>query len=97
MAPTDQDNADPAFVQVFDVALRKVIADTLGDAILAYGDTIKFDIHVFNQGNVIIDSFVVTDYIPEGFEYLPGFNPGWSGSAPTPIYEWGTATRFIAW
>ncbi|MBK9678141.1 MAG: hypothetical protein IPO69_04600 [Saprospiraceae bacterium] len=95
VAATDQDNADPAFVPVVDVALRKTIADTLGDVILGYGDTLKFNIQIFNQGNVIIDSLVISDYVPDGFAFLPGFNPGWSGSAPTPIYEWGASTNLL--
>ncbi|MBK6480870.1 MAG: DUF11 domain-containing protein [Saprospiraceae bacterium] len=95
VAATDQDNADPAFVPVVDVALRKTIADTLGDVILGYGDTLKFNIQIFNQGNVIVDSLVISDYVPDGFAFLPGFNPGWSGSAPTPIYEWGASTNLL--
>ena len=58
---------------------------------LNFGDTIRFDIQLFNQGNVPMDSLVITDYIPTGFEYLPGFNPGWSGAGPTPTYQWGAS------
>ncbi|HNR08518.1 MAG TPA: SdrD B-like domain-containing protein, partial [Saprospiraceae bacterium] len=92
---TDQDNHDPALVSVVDVALRKIAADTLGDASLAFGDTIRFDIQIFNQGNVVIDSLTITDYIPEGFAYLPLFNPGWSGSYPSPQYGWGTSDDLL--
>lgn len=88
---TDQDNHDPTLVEVVDLALKKVVKDTLGDAMLNFGDTIRFDIHLFNQGNVPMDSLEITDYIPFGFEFIAGLNPGWTGSAPTSTYAWGTA------
>ena len=67
---TDQDNADPAQLNIVDVALRKTVADTLGNAVLEYGDTIKFAIKVFNQGSVSIDSLVINDTIPNGYTFV---------------------------
>ncbi|MBK8780107.1 MAG: hypothetical protein IPO25_22895 [Saprospiraceae bacterium] len=73
VAPTDQDNHDPLLVEISDLALRKTIADTLGDAILNFGDTIKFAIQIFNQGNTPVDSIIVTDSLYTGFVCHRGF------------------------
>jgi len=95
VAATDQDNHDPALVNVFDLALRKVVGDTLGNNTLEYGDTIRFDIQIFNQANTTADSIVITDYIPAGFAFIPGLNPGWGGSLPNATYQWGAADDLL--
>ena len=74
----DEDDHDPAIIDIFDLALRKTVA-TPPD--YAYGQTITFDIWVFNQGNLNAENIVVTDYIPEGYSY----NGGWNGAFPAPF------------
>ncbi|MBK8780130.1 MAG: DUF11 domain-containing protein [Saprospiraceae bacterium] len=89
---TDQDNADPAQLNIVDVALRKTVADTLGNAVLEYGDTIKFAIKVFNQGSVSIDSLVINDTIPNGYTFVTpsgAINQGWVLSGNEANYTWG--------
>ncbi|WP_236978983.1 DUF11 domain-containing protein, partial [Membranihabitans maritimus] len=79
--PDDSDDYDPAEFNMnprFDLALSKVIADTLSPP-LNYGDTIIFGINVINEGNVTASSFEVTDLIPSGFAYISSNDTeGWT-------------------
>ncbi|MEZ5030635.1 MAG: gliding motility-associated C-terminal domain-containing protein [Saprospiraceae bacterium] len=86
----DEDDSDPATIPVgpapvFDLALIKTSATPTA----GLGDTVTFTIKVFNQGNVNAYNVEVTDYIPNGFLFVFGMNPGWTdngnGSASTII------------
>ena len=72
---TDEDDSDPALLEIADLALIKTTAD-MGP--FSYGDIVTFDITVFNQGNVTASDIEVTDYIPSGFEYELSNNPTWA-------------------
>ena len=72
---TDEDNSDPAFIEVFDLALFKTL-DT--PETYAYGDELDFSITVINQGNVDAFDVEVTDYLPAGFDFDPAANMIWS-------------------
>ncbi len=50
---------------VFDLALRKTLSSSTPGPFES-GDTVSFDIEVFNQGNTDATNIVVTDYIPSG-------------------------------
>ncbi len=66
-AATDEDDADPAILNVIDLALRKIIAPSQPRP-YKYGDNITFEIEVFNQGyNTTAANILITDYIPAGF------------------------------
>ena len=92
---TDQDNADPALVEVLDLALIKQLDSAAVDFPYTYGDTLKFQIELGSQGNVPIDSLSVTDYLPVGFEFITDLNPGWDGTNPVmPVYGWAGDTLF---
>jgi len=41
---------------------------------------------VFNQGTITATNIEVNDYIPDGYVFNAGDNPGWSGAAPTVTY-----------
>ncbi|MEP7268932.1 MAG: SdrD B-like domain-containing protein [Saprospiraceae bacterium] len=75
---TDQDNEDPAFIRIFDVALNKIVAP--GSSVAYQGDTIKFNIFVVNQGNQIIDSLTIRDSLAGGLAFDPSLaiNAGWN-------------------
>ncbi|WP_235293955.1 T9SS type A sorting domain-containing protein [Portibacter lacus] len=77
---TDSDDADIAAIDIVDFALKKTIASP--EAPYAYGDTITFEITVYNQGTVTGENIEITDYSPIGLEYIanPLVNPNWSGS-----------------
>lgn len=60
---------------MFDLALRKTLAASTPGP-FAPGDTVRFNIQVINQGNVVATNTEVTDFIPEGLTFVPG--NGWS-------------------
>ncbi|MBK8780131.1 MAG: hypothetical protein IPO25_23015 [Saprospiraceae bacterium] len=70
---------------------EKTIADTFGNAVLEYGDTIKFAIKIFNQ-TIPIDSLVLNDSIPNGYTFVTpsgAINQGWVLSVNEANYTWG--------
>jgi len=73
---TDEDDHDPATIEIVDMALTKTVA-TAGP--YSVGDTIQFEIVVYNQGNIPMDSVVVNDYIPSGYTFdASGVNSAWT-------------------
>ena len=89
-------NSPPA-VDTVDLALRKTIDTIINNSIntnLNNGDTVKFKIQLFNQGDVSMDSVNVTDYLPAGFQFINAtgtgqINEGWDGTDPSnPVYKW---------
>ena len=69
--PNDADQYDPALVtinQVFDLALKQeVIGATTG---LKPGDTVLYEIVVFNQGTISATDVVVKDYLPTNMTFV---------------------------
>ena len=92
--PADVDDYDPAEIEVVlihDVALRKVVSSEPGQASIEFGDTIVFEIELYNQGNVGVSFIEVTDYLPAGLAFVNdgSINAGWDGSdANNPVYTW---------
>ncbi|OAV43999.1 SdrD B-like domain-containing protein [Lewinella sp. 4G2] len=83
-ATTDEDDADPASVPVYDLALTKVLADpNIDPAMITVGQAIPFQINVFNQGTDTVFNVEVTDYIPCGYTFDMADNPTWTGVFPT--------------
>ncbi len=65
------------FARVFDLALIKRLAP--GQEInVVPGDTVDYQIRIFNQGNVRADNILVSDYIPNGLLFDASINPGWT-------------------
>ncbi|MBK8627113.1 MAG: hypothetical protein IPN86_16575 [Saprospiraceae bacterium] len=60
-----QDDHDPAGPKVFDLALRKTKVTATPS--FSYGQTVMYQIEVFNQGNIAATGIEVTDYLPCGF------------------------------
>lgn len=56
----EEDDHDPAGIQVFDVALRKNYTGTLP---ITYNQVVPFEVTVFNQGNRSAQNFVIADYL----------------------------------
>ena len=71
----DEDDHDPAIVEVFDLALTKT---TTNVGPFAYGDVMTFDFTVYNQGNIPSTNIEVTDYIPCGYVFDAALNPDWT-------------------
>jgi uncharacterized repeat protein (TIGR01451 family) len=85
IAATDEDDHDRDSIKVFDLALKKVLDPITG---YGYGDTLTFDITVYNQGNMMARVVRVRDILPEGY-----INPipenvanGWTNDPVNPIY-----------
>ena len=75
-AATDEDNSDPALVEIVDLALTKTTTEA---GPFSYGQSVLFTINVRNQGSVDAQNILITDYIPEGFAYDPTNDAnGWS-------------------
>ncbi|MBK7224392.1 MAG: DUF11 domain-containing protein [Saprospiraceae bacterium] len=81
--PNDEDDHDPSRIDVYDLALRKVVTTP---PTYTYGQNLNFRIRVYNQGTLPVTNTVVEDYIPVGYTYLSSLNPLWTGAAPTVSY-----------
>ena len=71
----DEDDHDPAGIEIFDLAQIKTTTATTP---FRYGDIVPFVITIFNQGSLFATDVVVTDYVPCGFEFDPALNTGWT-------------------
>ena len=73
---TDEDDHDPALIDIFDLALTKT---TMEVGPFEIGDDITFQITVFNQGNVTAQDVEITDYVQTcGFSFSDANNPTWT-------------------
>lgn len=72
---TDEDDADPYLIDIYDLALRKKLV-TQGP--YQYGDSVVFEITVFNQGSIPAMNISVVDYLPNGLAFIQGSNPDWT-------------------
>jgi gliding motility-associated-like protein/uncharacterized repeat protein (TIGR01451 family) len=75
----DEDDHDPStvdIIQIFDLALTKTTLVVEAEP----GDNVLFNIHIFNQGTTVARDVVITDYIPTGFLFDAGLNPGWTNN-----------------
>jgi len=90
---TDEDDHDRDTIQIFDLALTKVLDPITG---YSYGDTLIFTTTVYNQGNVPVTAVRVRDYIPEGYINPVAENVvnGWTNSAATPDFTFGDILPF---
>ncbi|MEZ5039325.1 MAG: T9SS type A sorting domain-containing protein [Saprospiraceae bacterium] len=75
----DEDDSDLATVtiEVFDLALAKVLSEGQ-TASVEPGDTVSFDIIIFNQGMIAADNIEVSDYVPMGLNFDADLNPDWA-------------------
>jgi len=93
---TGGDDYDPATIgveQIFDLALTKIFdtfLDADGDGQVTAGDTVLFNITVYNQGSIMADSVAITDYVPANLIYPAtaaiNIANGWNAT-PTTIIE----------
>ena len=81
--PTDdEDDSDIETITVtpapvFDLALRKVLPGGIKNPTVVPGDTVTFNIEVYNQGNVDATNVSLVDYIPAGLTLADG---NWTAS-----------------
>ena len=78
----DEDDNDPAPVTVeagvFDLALRKTLADGTNSGTASVGDNVTWAITVFNQGTLAAADVNVIDFLPSGLEVA---DPNWTETA----------------
>jgi len=70
-----EDDHDPAGIEIFDLALY-MVNDT--DILGAYGDDVRHTVYITNQGSIPSDGFDITVYVPAGYAFNAGDNPGWT-------------------
>ena len=76
----DEDDHDPAVPPVLDLAIKIVTVDNTPKEV---GDTVKFEITVYNQGSIVPEEFTIEDYVPEGLDFfVDPLNDGWEASGP---------------
>ncbi len=68
----------------FDLALKKSLASGQSSNVIR-GDTVNFEITVFNQGNVDAKGVTVSDYVPAGYDWPSSGNSGWTFDSGTRI------------
>ena len=85
VAATDEDDHDRDSVQIFDLAITKILDPITG---YSYGDTLTFNIKVYNQGNMQARIVNVRDIITEGYinPVAENMAAGWSSDPVNPIY-----------
>lgn len=76
----DQDDHDPAGLEIYDLALTKSYNDPYPHY---YGDVIHFEIKLFNQGSIAVKDVQVTDYVPMGYIFDAALNPDWTYDSGT--------------
>ena len=71
----DEDDHDGATPYIFDLALiKKIFNEKL---LYKTGETITFEINVYNQGSVSAKSYEIVDYLNDDFIFDPSINPEW--------------------
>ena len=92
-AATDEDDHDRDSIQIFDLAITKILDPITG---YSYGDTLTFNITVYNQGNMQAKIVRVRDVIPEGYIYPVAENManGWSNDPVNPLYTIDSIAAF---
>ena len=65
---------------IVDLALKKTLSD-IGRPVLS-GDTLQFNFHLFNQGNVKVQNVEIVDYIGAGYSFSSENIPEWTLQEP---------------
>ncbi|HMQ97005.1 MAG TPA: SdrD B-like domain-containing protein [Candidatus Nanoperiomorbaceae bacterium] len=88
----DDHDQETIVIEVFDLALIKQLDEGQSN-IVNPGDTITFNIQVFNQGQIPADNIEVVDYLPDGFLFSQAINPNWALNA---VDGYATTTLSVA-
>ncbi|MEP7197745.1 MAG: T9SS type A sorting domain-containing protein [Saprospiraceae bacterium] len=71
----DEDDHDPAYIEIFDLAMRKKYVSTQS---LKPGNSLEYSICVFNQGSISAFNVSINDYLPPSMILDPANLNGWS-------------------
>jgi uncharacterized repeat protein (TIGR01451 family) len=86
----DEDDIDDDGIIVNDLNLEKDL-ETQGE--ILYGDIIRFNIIITNEGNQVENNVIITDYLPCGYEFVSNAsNAGWSINSQNGYYEYTILT-----
>jgi len=80
----DEDDQDTENIEICDLALKNVISELPLTA--KVGDSIKYEVIVYNQGNYDVNSVSLNYLVPNGLRYLPvndSAMPSWSEVSST--------------
>ena len=70
--------------RILDLALRK---ELISNSMPTYGSLVDFKITVFNQGDKLVRSVTITDYLNDAYTFSESDNPGWSISGDMISYK----------
>ena len=73
--PNDEDDHDRESLPLVDLAL---LNKTNNIAPVKLNELVRFDMEIYNQGNVAVNSIDVVNYIPAGFQFEAALNPSWN-------------------
>lgn len=79
----DEDDHDPAVPKIFDLATKITLED---NKYYYVDDLVKFDIKVYNQGNVAADYIELTNYFPKELKLNSTQNDGWEEVDGNAVY-----------
>jgi len=71
----DEDDHDPAWVHIYDLATIIYTNQTLP---IIPGDDIKFEVEIHNQGNMAAEEVELSLYLPDGFALSSSDDNGWT-------------------
>jgi len=71
----DEDDHDPAYIEIFDLAIRKRYAGTQP---LKPGESLEYSICIFNQGSISAFNVSIHDYLPPSMILDPTNPNGWT-------------------
>ena len=75
----DEDDHDPARIRVLDLALMNVVRDV---RLYDVEEEAIFDMTVYNQGNVAVSSFELTNLYADCMSFTAADNAGWTSTMP---------------
>lgn len=77
----DEDDQDPALPYIFDLALKVQLNEV---KTYSPGDKVKFDVTVYNQGNIAADEYHIIQYADESLIFQEANSDGWVLSEDDP-------------
>ncbi len=75
----DEDDHDPANLKVLDLALKNVLRDI---KLYDVDEQATFDITVYNQGNVAVEGFEITNMFSDCMDFVASDNADWTQTLP---------------
>ncbi len=79
----DDLDAEQITIDVFDLALNKMVNTATSPSPYLVGDTVEYTINVYNQGTIDADSIVVEDYLPSNMSFVSSPDFTLNGSSYT--------------